>query len=164
MLDLSHFFLFFSRVWLCRGDRELLEDYFSWKCWKKLVKSVNFLVVVVMVEFGGIFSIFFVFFCVCVVSEWVSEASSERILWIVKEMRKFLRRESGRRKISWKNIGEKKKWLHDILFCCEIFDDFFILSVIIDEVLIVRVGFLWNYWKICWMWGGEPAATIQGVL
>jgi len=29
MLDFSHFFVFFSRVWLCRGDRELLEDYFS---------------------------------------------------------------------------------------------------------------------------------------
>ena len=29
MLDFSNFFVFFSRVWLCRGDRELLEDYFS---------------------------------------------------------------------------------------------------------------------------------------
>jgi hypothetical protein len=49
-------------------------------------------VVVVMVAFLAFFLSFFFYLC--------GEAARARILWIVKEMRKFLRRESGRRKIS----------------------------------------------------------------
>ena len=66
-------------------------------------------VVVVMAAFLAFFCLFW-YLC-GEWSEWVSEASSERILWIVEEMRKFLRRESGRRKISWKKYWRKKKMI-----------------------------------------------------
>ena len=111
-------------------------------------KSVNFLVVVLMVEFAGFFGEkyrkemclncrrrllvvwwwwWWHFFCLFLFVWWGARrrARRARILWIVKEMRKFLRRESGRRKISWKNIGEKKKfvllwniwWFFSSFFC-----------------------------------------------